>query len=149
MEAIQYLQQLQRYDSMIRRRINEIRHLEELSLQIGSRPMDGIRVQSSGGTSRQESMICSKLEAEKKLKAEIREYQDKRSEIVEMLDQLPECESDILYRVYASGESLKEVAFERGESYSKIARRHRSALVLLQQLLDEREAEPECHGTTL
>lgn len=98
MSAKEYLQQIKKIDTMLKNKSYELKRVRELELSAG-RVLD-----------------------------DMAELDNERAQIIKAIEQLPEAEYDILYKVYAQGETLYEVAADRGESYSNVTTIHGKAL---------------------
>lgn len=69
--------------------------------------------------------------------ADIERLYRERAEIIKAIEQLPEAEYDVLYKVYALYETLYEVAADRGISYSLVATIHGRALKRLESIINK------------
>lgn len=136
MDALTYLNQIKQIETQIRHKKAEKKRWKELATDVSV--SFGERVSSSSSKQRMAVTIEDGIDKEREIDRQIVGLLKLRDEIVDTIEQLPEVESDILYRVYVLGETLKEVAFARGESYSKITRRRRLALKQLQIILNRR-----------
>lgn len=67
---------------------------------------------------------------------EIQELYKKRKAIIETIEQLPEAEYDVLYKIYVQGSTLYEVASDRVISYSLATTIHGRALKHLEGLIN-------------
>ena len=65
---------------------------------------------------------------------DIEELQTNKKKIIDVIQQLPEAEYDVLHLMYVQGKSLYEVASERDISYSLAATLHGRALKCLAEL---------------
>ena len=70
------------------------------------------------------------------IQAEIQELYKKRKSIIETIEQLPEAEYDVLYKIYVQGATLYEVASDRAISYSLATTLHGRALKHLDEIIN-------------
>ena len=104
MTAKEYLQQIKKIDTMLKNKSFELKRLRDLELNT------------------------------ERVFGDMTELDNERAEIIKAIEQLPEAEYDVLYRVYVQGETLYEVAAARGESYSNVTTIHGKALKRLENI---------------
>ena len=68
--------------------------------------------------------------------AEINALKDERANIIHTIEQLPEAKYDVLHRVYVQGQTLYEVAADRGMCYSNATTIHGNALSDLDSIIN-------------
>lgn len=142
MNARTYLNQIRLIETRIQHKKVEKKRWMELAtgLSVGM----GERVSSSGNKQRMATAIENGIDKDCRIDFQIKELIAQREEIINTIEQLPEREADVLYQKYVSGKKLKEIEFERSEAESTISQSHRTALKLLQKILDERENAEKC-----
>lgn len=106
MTGKEYVKQIKKIDTLLQNKAFEIRRLKELELSLGKT-----------------------LEEQTRLQIE-------RHQIIKTIEQLPEAEYDVLYKVYAQYATLQEVAAERKISYSLVTSIHGRALKRLESLIN-------------
>lgn len=129
MDTKQYLGQIQRYDRMIKNKLDEIYKLRTLTMNI-SVSNDDDRVQTSSDKDKIGVMLARIIDMER----EVDEIIDKRCEIVIQIEKMENLESyDILANIYILGKDLKVVAVEKHFSYRHFIRLYNRALKEFQQ----------------
>lgn len=99
MGAKEYLQQIKKIDTLIRNKSIEVKQAKEVGVDY--------------------TYITNG----------IKQLQKEKAEIIDVIQRLNEAEYDVLHRVYVQGQTLQEVASERGHiSYSQAATLHGKAL---------------------
>lgn len=69
--------------------------------------------------------------------AEMERLAKAKAKIIKTIEELSEAEYDVLHKVYVQGESLYEVAADRGISYSLATTIHGKALKNLENLINK------------
>ncbi len=132
MTAIQYLQQIKRYDYIIANKVKEYRHWVEVADGMGGFSA-GERVKSSRNLQKDANAINNYIDVER----EIKELKRKRQEMIDVVQKLSPIEYDILYKLYIEGYVMKELASEYHKSYAWVKEKKRKALAHLQEILDK------------
>lgn len=142
MEAKSYLQQIEKLDSQIKKKLSEV---EKLGLIATGTTMkfESERVQSSGSKHSMENAICMKLDIESEVVEEVKKLFKLRQKIIHDIDQLPINEYEVIYRKYVEYKELYEIACDVGKSYSWVTSVHSRGLANIQKQLNEREHERE------
>ena len=135
----EHLEQIQDIEIEIRHLGVEKRRWMELATNI-TPGMNGERVQSSGSKQKMADTINSGVDDDKEIDRQIDELKAKRQGIINDIWSLKNPYKDILYRVYVEYQTLKEVAYERKESYSWITTAHGIALKKIAGILESRKA---------
>lgn len=94
------------------------------------------KVQTGGAKDKIGDNVCSYVVIENRKKG----YEEKRQEILDTIDMLPASESKVIYQYYVNDKYLYEIANDMKKSYSWVAKKHRSGLLKIQKILDERKA---------
>ncbi len=98
MTAKDYLKQIKKIDTQLKNKAFEKKQMEELGLSADD------------------------------IIAEVEALKGKRAEIIRTIERLPEAKYDVLHRVYVQGQTLYDVAAERGMCYSNATTIHGNAL---------------------
>lgn len=130
MKAKEYLQQLQRLDTMINQKIKELGDLRLMSQSVGGIDYSKERVQSSpSGDAPFVKPVLRMIELEQEINAEIDRFVDEKHEIINQIQALQNQKHiDILYKHYVEFKRLKIVAVEMNFTYQYIVELHGTAL---------------------
>lgn len=135
MKAIEYLEQIEKLDTLIENKLFEKERWKCIALGTSANS-GGERVQSSGSSAKMEDAVHRYIEIEEEIDRIIGKYVDKKQEITDKIEQLPLEEYNLLHKRYVQFISLKECADIMGKSYSWVTHNHRKALKDLQNILD-------------
>lgn len=130
MKAKEYLQQLQRLDTMINQKIKELGDLRLMSQSVGDIDYSKERVQSSpsGDAPFVKPVLCM-IELEQEINTEIDRFVDEKHEIINQIQALQNPKHiDILYKHYVEFKRLEIVAVEMNFTYQYIVELHGTAL---------------------
>ena len=130
MKAKEYLQQLQRLDTVINQKIKELGDLRLKSQSAGSIDYSKERVQSSpSGDAPFVKPVLRMIELEQEINAEIDRFVDEKHEIINQIQALQNPKHiDILYKHYVEFKRLEIVAVEMNFTYQYIVELHGTAL---------------------
>lgn len=130
MKAKEYLQQLQRLDTMINQKIKELGDLRLMSQSVGGIDYSEDCVQSSpSGDAPFVKPVLRMIELEQEINAEIDRFVDEKHEIINQIQALQNPKHiDILYKHYVEFKRLKIVAVEMNFTYQYIVELHGTAL---------------------
>lgn len=129
MEVKQYLAKIQRYDRMIKNKLDEIHKLRTMAMNI-SVSSEEDKVQTSSDKDKIGVILSRIIDMER----EVDEMIDNRCEIVLQIEKMDNLDSyDILANVYILGKDLKVVAVEKHFSYRHFIRLYNKALKEFQQ----------------
>ena len=130
MKAKEYLQQLQRLDTMINQKIKELGDLRLMSQSVGGIDYSKERVQSSpSGDAPFVKPVLRMIELEQEINAEIDRFVDEKHEIINQIQALQNpTHIDILYKHYVEFKRLEIVAVEMNFTYQYIVELHGTAL---------------------
>lgn len=130
MKAKEYLQQLQRLDTMINQKIKELGDLRLMSQSVGGIDYSKERVQSSpSGDAPFVKPVLRMIELEQEINAEIDRFVDEKHEIINQIQVLQNPKHiDILYKHYVEFKRLEIVAVEMNFTYQYIVELHGTAL---------------------
>lgn len=134
-ETKAFLNKVSKIDKLINNKLDEIQQLrslaESMSISLGE------RVQSSGSKHRMADVVEKYVEMEREVDAEIDKLLLAKKEVIEVIEQLPLDEYDILYQVYVKGIDLK--CCKSDKSYAWIKSVHGRALVNVREILRRRK----------
>ena len=130
MKAKEYLQQLQRLDTVINQKIKEVHDLRLQTQGIGGLDYSKERVQSSpSGDAPFVKPICRIIDLEAEINAEIDKFVDEKYKIINQIQALQNPKHiDILYKHYVEFKRLEIVAVEMNFTYQYIVELHGTAL---------------------
>lgn len=130
MKAKEYLQQLQRLDTMINQKIKELGDLRLMSQSVGGIDYSKERVQSSHSWDAPfVKPVLRMIELEQEINAEIDRFVDEKHEIINQIQALQNPKHiDILYKHYVEFKRLEIVAVEMNFTYQYIVELHGTAL---------------------
>ena len=132
MTAVEYLQQIKRFDYIIANKLKEHRRWVEVADGMGGFSV-GDKVQSSRNLHKGADAISNYIDIER----EIDELKRKRQELINTLQLLSPIEYDILYKLYIEDHVLKELASEYHKSYAWVKEKKSKALKHLQEILEK------------
>lgn len=133
MKASEFLEQIKMLDEIIENKQAEVQRWRDIANNTAVN-MSGERVQTSGNHDAMENAICTYLDIERE---EIDTLLAKRKSIINVIEQLPPIEYDLLFKKYVQHLSLKEIAANKGMSYSWATTTHGKALKRVQKLIDK------------
>lgn len=130
MKAKEYLQQLQRLDTVINQKINELGDLRLKSQSTGSIDYSKERVQTSpSGDAPFVKLIGRIIELEEEINAEIDASVDEKHKIINQIQGLKNNKYiEILYKHYVEFKRLEVVAVEMNFTYQYVVELHGYAL---------------------
>lgn len=130
MKAKEYLQQLQRLDTVINQKIKEVHDLRLQAQSTGGLDYSKERVQSSpSGDAPFVKPVLRMIELEQEINAEIDRFVDEKHEIINQIQALQNPKHiDILYKHYVEFKRLEIVAVEMNFTYQYIVELHGTAL---------------------
>ena len=134
MGAVEYLQRIEKIDALLENKKEDYERAFAVAGGMGGfSACDS--VQSSKNFQKMPDAVCKYIEIEK----EMDDLKRERKAIVETLEQLPAVDYDLLFKTFVQGYSLKEIAKHFDKSYDWAKKRKRTALDLLQSVLDKRK----------
>ena len=130
MKAKEYLQQLQRLDTVINQKIKELGDLRLKSRSTGSIDYSKERVQTSpSGDAPFVKLIGRIIELEEEINAEIDAFVDEKHRIINQIQGLQNSKYiEILYKHYVEFKRLEVVAVEMNFTYQYVVELHGYAL---------------------
>lgn len=133
MNAEKYLERLKKIDFIIPNKIAEYKRLVSMAEGMGDFSVQD-KVQSSPNLQKIAGAIGKYIDIEREIEA----LELERAAIIATLEKLPAVEYRLLYELYAKDRTLKECAFDLKMPYDTVKKKKRSALRLLQAILDGR-----------
>lgn len=137
MRAKEYLKEIARIEKMIENKKEDMERWRDIALNITGN-YAGERVQGSGNQQKMATAVINRVDLQREIEGHIVTLYRKRQEIIGVLEQLPLQDYDLLYKIYVNGETLNDMAGERGCSYSNITTLHGMALKKVQRLIDKK-----------
>lgn len=138
LEAKLYLKEIEKYEKIIKNKLEELQHLRELAVSFNYNSNSDV-VQNSCDADKIGSTVGQIIDKENDLKSIIDEYISKRQERIAVIEELKDpVEYDIIHKRYVQMKSLDEVAIELGYSYVWICKKHNSALLNIQKIRKEK-----------
>lgn len=130
MKAKEYLQQLQRLDTVINQKIKELDDLRLKSQSTGSVDYSKERVQTSpSGDAPFVKPICRIIDLEAEINAEIDRFVDEKHKIINQIQGLKNSDYiSLLFKRYVEFKSLEKICVEMNFSYDYIKHLHGYAL---------------------
>lgn len=138
MQAQEFLEQIKKINYVFKNKLKEKEQLLELAGY--SSGQDGERVQSSGSKDRMAQLVTKAVDVEMKaIQTYIEEQMRIKNEVIEVIEQLPADEYDVLHLVYVQGFTIKQTAAIKGISKSWAQTQHNRGLENVQRILDAKE----------
>ena len=143
MKAKDYLDQVEKLDTIIQNKLIERAQWKEIATGVTARS-DGERVQSSGRPSKMADAVDRCVDIEAEIDALIDKLVDVKREITATIEQLNANEYDVLHKRYIQHLSYVEIADAKCRDYNWVTTVHGRALKNVQAILDEREQNDSC-----
>lgn len=137
MTAKEYLQQLEKLDTIIQNKLIEKDQWKEVSLGITAR-MDGERVQSStGAKSKMADAVDKCVDIEREIDSLIDALIATKKDVIHTIEQVENpTEYNILHKRYVQYLQLQDIADDYGKDYGWATTTHGRALKSVQNILD-------------
>lgn len=134
LEAKFYLKEIEKYEKVIKNKLEELKHLRELAVSFNYNSNSDV-VQNSCDADKIGSTVGQIIDKENDLKSIINEYISKRQERIAVIEELRDpVEYDIIHKRYVQLKSLDEIAIELGYSYVWVCKKHNSALLNIKKI---------------
>lgn len=137
MDARQYLSQLRKLGTMIKNKRAEIEQWKAVAYGITPQA-DGERVQATGKPDRMATAVCNYATIEAELEKQIARYGEIMLEVIGVIEQLEEPYYSIIHKHYIEDKKFDQVAEEVRYSYQYTTEMHRTALGMVQRIIDKR-----------
>ncbi len=138
MDALRFLEQVEKADTITRNLLIERKQWEELAYSITAQMTDE-RVQSSGPQSKMACAVDRCVDMEAIIDQKVAYLAAIKLDVTHAIEQLPTVYYDILHRKYVQYQDYYEIADAYGKDYSWATTTHGRAKQALQRLLNERE----------
>jgi hypothetical protein len=147
MQAIEYLEQVERLDVNIRNKLIEQRQWRDIALGITAN-MDGERVQSTGGKNKMADAIDKCVDMEGEIDRLIDELIDIKKDVIRTIEQLySPTEYNVLHLKYIQFKTLQEIADQYNRDYEWAKATCKRGRFHVQGILDKRMS-PKVPETT-
>lgn len=128
MTTKEYLNQVSRYDRMVKNKLSELSQLKELSYSISALSNEE-RIQTTPNFDKIGSSYCKIEKMEEDLDRIIDEYVDKKNAIIEQIDKMEsEVSYGVLFARYIEKKTFERIATDMNYSFRNITRIHGKAL---------------------
>lgn len=134
MKAEDYLEKIAYYDACIVSCRDRVKSHKEMAEKRTSN-LSPNKVQTSPNKEKMADEVCSYSDIE----ATIKDYEEKRQEIIDTIGTLKPKEAIVLHKRYVDDKTLWAIANEANRAYEWASRMHRSGKKNIQRILDERE----------
>lgn len=157
-EAQLYLEQIEKYDLMIRNKQIEKAQMEDIALSVTSGGESTLvyvndkngkkgkyelqnmgKVQSSGGQQKMADAAIHGVDIGREIDKIIIKLHEARQDIIRTIELLDKDEYDVLHKRYIQGMTPDEIALKKGKSKSWVDTKHGRALQSVQKILDSRK----------
>lgn len=142
MDAKRFLKQVRKLDLLIENKLVERSQWKAIAYGTTANPCDE-KVQTSGNPQRMSDAICKYIDIEKEIDRCIDAFVDAKNEVIQVIEQLPPTEYDLLHKVYIQNITLDVVAAMYDKSYSWATTVHGRALQSVQRILNEMRKDDE------
>lgn len=147
MDAREYLEDIQKADSVIQNKLAEVQQLRCLALSVTA-PIGGEGVQGTKETDRMGKAIAKIVDLENEINADIDKFIHMKRERTALIQRIPkQLQYDIIHGHYVQYKSLVDIAKEKGYTYAWILEVHAKALQTVQGLIENTYDTPiETYG---
>lgn len=141
MQAQEFLEQIIKINYEFKNKMKEKQQLLEMA-GYSSGQGDGERVQSSGSQDRMAQLVAKAVDVElQAIETFLNEQMRIRNDVLQVIEQLPADQYDILHLVYVQDFTLKQAGAMKGISKSWAQEMHNRGRDNVQRILDAREKE--------
>lgn len=134
MDTREYLNQIQRFDKIIKNKQEELEHLNSLATGLSSFSY-GEKVQKSGSQDKMGDLVVKIVDLQNEIKNTTNEYLERRAEVMHTIDSVKNpVLYDILFQKYVNGKTLDIIADEIGYSYQRTKELHLSAITAAKEI---------------
>jgi hypothetical protein len=137
MDAISFLKQVEKLDTLIKNKLIEKAQWRDIALGITAN-MEGERVQSSGRPSKMADAIDKCVDMEAEIDNLIDRLVDTKRDVISVIEQLNATEYDLMHKRYIQYISFDDIAERKGRDYNWVTTVHGRAKKNVQTILDER-----------
>lgn len=132
MDAVEYLERIEKLVMMIHNKQVQVDKWRRIA-ENNTGQAAGERVQASGNKQKMADAVNMYTDIEREIQSLVNE----RVAIEKVIEQLPCDEYDVLFKHYALGMSLQEIANRKDKSYSWVTMKHSSGVKSVQCILDK------------
>ena len=136
MDAISFLKQVEKLDTLIKNKLIEKAQWRDIALGITAN-MEGERVQSSGRPSKMADAIDKCVDMEAEIDNLIDRFIDAKREVLSVIEQLSATEYDVLHKRYIQFMSLQEIADAKNKRYGWATTTHGRAVARVKKILED------------
>lgn len=137
MDTREYLNQIQRYDKIIKNQIEEINYLKTFATSISASTYGVERVQTSGCKDRIGDTITKLVDAQRKLADTSMDYMQKRQEIIDTISDVKDATLyDLLYKRYVECKKLSVIADEMEYNDEYVKHLHIKAIKYVKDMMN-------------
>ena len=130
MEARQYLEVIERLDSLIENKALELAQLRDLSISLGAPADDGSGIRATGVSDRIGNISIRIVDLEREISALV----EKKQQRLDVIEAAPDfLQYTVLYKRYVQCKKLTTISYEEGYSYQYIVEVHQKALHYVQE----------------
>ena len=137
MDARQYLSQLKRLRSMIENKRAEIEQWKAVAYGITPQS-NGERVQSMGKPDKMATAVCNYATIEAEMEEQIARYGEIMLDVIGVIEQLEDPFYSIIHKHYIENKKFEQISEEVNYSYQYTTEMHRTALGMVQRIIDKR-----------
>lgn len=138
MDAISFLKQVEKLDTLITNKLIEKAQWRDIALGITAN-MEGERVQSSGRPSKMSDAIDKCVDMEAEIDSLIDRLVDTKRDVLKVIEKLSATEYDVLHKRYIQFMALQEIADAKNKQYGWVTTTHGRAVANVKKILKERE----------
>lgn len=133
-----YLEQVEKYDSIIKNKLIEQQQWRDIALGITAN-MEGERVQSSGTQSKMADAVGRCVDMEAEIDSLVDKLVDLKKEVLQVIEGLHSTmQYNVLHLKYIQYKEFWEIADKYGKDYSWATTLHGRALKNVQRILEEK-----------
>ena len=137
MDAISFLKQVEKLDTLITNKLIEKAQWRDIAVGITAN-MEGERVQSSGRPSKMADAIDKCVDMEAEIDNLVDRLIDTKRDVISVIEQLSATEYDVLHKKYIQFKSFSDIAEAKGRDYNWVTTVHGRAKKNVQTILDAR-----------
>lgn len=135
MDAVAFLEQVKKYDVLIKNKLIEREQWRDLALSVTAHS-DGDRVQSSGNLQKMSDAIARCVDMQMEIDVLIEKVVEAKAEVLSVIEQLPPDEYDVLHMRYIQYMTNNEVAEIKGHGAPWASTMHTNGVKNVQRILD-------------
>lgn len=137
MDVETWLLQVKKLDELISAKTAERDRLNELATDISPRPLDGMPFDNTGTVSQKiPNAVIKIIAVEEEINKVVDQYISIKTQILKLLELLPDKEYGVLHRYYIQFKTYEEIAKDMGYCTTQIWRIKKDGLKILKNLKD-------------